>query len=91
MERQSFLIPPFTCEIDGIPVTVLEILKRKIVSGDTWYLAVVTIDYKGIKSRRYTIPVKSEEDLINKLKIEITKIKFIDYGYGIEEVKRLIT
>jgi len=91
METNTFHIPPFFIEIDGVPVQVLEVLKFEYVSGDTWYDVIVSINYNGIKSRRYGLYVKDIKDLKNKLKIEITKIKFIDYAYGRDEVKRLIT
>lgn len=91
METSTFNIPPFSIEVDGFQVDVLEVLKTQLISGDTWYHVVVQINYKGIKSRRYTLDVKNEKDLLNKLKIEITKVKFIEYAYGINELKRLIT
>jgi len=91
METNSFHIPPFVIEIDGVPVEIIEVLKSELVSGDTWYHIVVSINYNGIKSRRYSLDVKDIKDLTNKLKIEITKIKFIHYAYGIDEVKRLIS
>jgi hypothetical protein len=91
MESASFQIPPFFIEVDEIPVTIIEVLKTTLISGETWYHVVVQINYKGIKSRRYTLDVKSEQDLINKLKIEITKIKVIEYTHGLPEVRRLIT
>jgi len=90
MAAETFRLPPFFIEVDGIPVEVLEVLKSELISGDTWYHVVVRIIYNGIKSRRYTLDVKDIKDLTNKLKIEITKIKFIDYAYGIDQVKELI-
>jgi len=90
MATETFRLPPFFIEVDGIPVEVLEVLKSELISGDTWYHVVVRIIYNGIKSRRYTLDVKDIKDLTNKLKIEITKIKFIDYAYGIDQVKELI-
>jgi len=91
MESSTFQIPPFFIEVDEIPVTIIEVLKTALISGETWYHVVVQINYKGIKSRRYTLDVKSEQDLINKLKIEITKLKIIEYTYGLPEVRRFIT
>jgi len=91
METITFHIPPFFIEVDGCKVEVHEVLKSELISGDVWYHVVVSIEYKGIKSRRYSIDVKDIKDLTNKLKIEITKIKFIDYGYGLEQAKKAIT
>jgi len=91
MEPATLQLPPFFLEVDGCKVQVLEVLKSQLVSGATWYHIAVIIDYKGIKSRRYTLNVRDTKDLLNKLKVEITKIKFIDYGYGLAEVRRLIS
>jgi hypothetical protein len=91
METPPIQIPPFSVEIDGYQVDILEVVKTQLVSGDKWYHVVVQVNYKGIKSRRYTLDVKNEQDLINKLKVELTKIRFIDYAYGTTELKRLIT
>jgi len=91
METIKFQLTPFSLEVDGYLVDVLEVLERKLVTGDTWFFAVVQIHYKGITSRKYTLAVRSEKELINKLKIEITKIKYLELIYGLKEVERLIT
>jgi len=91
VKTSTLYLPPFYIEVDGCKVQVLEVLKSQLTFGETWYHVVVSIEYNGIKSRRYSISVKDTKDLINKLKTEITKIKFIHYAYGIDEVKRLIT
>jgi uncharacterized membrane protein YcfT len=90
MEPATIQVPPFFIEIDGYPVQVLEVIKSELISGDVWYHVVISIFYKEIKSKRYSLDVKDTKDLINKLKLEITKIKFTDYAYGLDEVKRLI-
>jgi len=82
---------PLTIEVDGFKVTLHEVLKSGLVSGEWWYHVVVSIDYKGIRSRRYTLDVRNTKELMNKLKIEITKLKVIEYSEGLSEVKRLIT
>jgi len=91
METATIQLPPFFLEVDGCHIKVLEVLKTELISGDTWFHVAVTIDYKGVKSRRCTLNVRNTQDLLNKLKVEITKIKFIDYGYGMDEVRRLIS
>lgn len=91
MERESLLLPPFSIDVDGFKVDILEVLKSELISGETWYHVVVTIDYKGIKSKSYTIDVRDMNDLIKKLKVEITKIKMIEYSQGLDEVRRRIT
>lgn len=91
METHRFQIPPFSIKVDGYLVDILEVLRRELVTGDVLFFVVVQIHYKGITSRRYTLCVRDEKELENKLKIEITKIKFIELAYGLKEVERLIT
>jgi len=83
-------ILPITIDVDRFKVTLYEVMKSTLISGETWYHVVVSIDYKGIRSRRYTLDAKSMKDLINKLKIEITKLKVVEYSEGLEEVERLV-
>ncbi|MEM2260003.1 MAG: hypothetical protein QXY65_02935 [Candidatus Methanomethylicaceae archaeon] len=90
MEKATFRVFPFSIEVDGTIVNIYEVLKTKLISGDEWYHVVVEINYKGIKSKRYTLDVRNINNLINKLKIEIDKIKLIEYAYGINEVRRVI-
>lgn len=91
MMTQSFIIPPFFIEVDGVFVQVIEVLKTSLVSGESYYHVVVSVNYKGIKSRRFTLDVRNEKELVNKLKVEIAKIKMIEYCYGLSEVRRLIS
>jgi hypothetical protein len=91
METAQFQVTPFSVEVDGCPVTIYEVLKTELVSGDVWYHVVLEINYKGIKSRRYTLDVRNINNLLNKLKVEIDKIKLIDFLGGISEVKRVIS
>lgn len=91
MEASRLQIPPFSIEVDGHVFDVIEVLKTQLLNGETWYHVVVRLNYKGIKSRTYTLDVRSEQDLINKLKAEVTKVKFMEYAYGIDELRRLIT
>lgn len=91
MTAESILIPPFYMEIDGVTVEVLEVLKHQLISGDKYYTVALRIHYKDIVSKIFNLTVKDEEELKNKLKIEITKIKFMEYAYGLKYVKGVIT
>ena len=91
MESTTHIIPPFSIEIDGVLVDVLEIIKHQLISGDVTYSVAVKINYKGIKSKTIHLTVKNETDLKNKLKIEVTKIKFMEMTYGLNYVKSVIT
>jgi len=90
MSVEQIQLLPIFLEVDGVPVMLVELSKQEPVWGDPYYIASVKIIYKGIASRVFPLFVRSEKDLLNKLKVEITKIKFIDYMYGLEEVKRII-
>jgi len=90
MESSTFQLTPFFLEVDGVTVQVVEVSKQQLISGEVWYIVPVKIIYKGIHSRIFPMFVKNITDLKNKLKVEITKVKLIDYSYGLEEVKRLI-
>ena len=91
MTAESILIPPFYMEIDGVTIEVLEVLKHQLISGDKFYTVALRIHYKDIVSKIFNLTVKDEEELKNKLKIEITKIKFMEYAYGLKYVKGVIT
>jgi len=91
METATLQLPPFFLEVDGVRVQVVEVHKRKLITGEVWYIVSVKVFYKGMTSRTYPLFVRDTKDLVNKLKVEITKLKFIDYGYGLEEVARLIS
>jgi hypothetical protein len=90
METSTIQLPPIFLEVDGIPVQLVEVSKQPLITGEVWYIASVRIIYKGIQSKVFPLFVKDTQDLINKLKVEITKLKFTEYAYGIEEVKRLL-
>jgi hypothetical protein len=91
METSTLQLTPIFLEVDGVPVELVEVSKQQLISGEVWYIASVKIIYKGIHSKVFPLYVKNTQDLVNKLKVEITKLKFIDYAYGIEEVKRLLS
>ncbi|RLI87532.1 MAG: hypothetical protein DRP01_01615 [Archaeoglobales archaeon] len=91
MSKATLQIPPFFLKIDGELVEVLEILKSRLITGEEWYHVVVSIHYRGMRGKPYSLSVRSLKELENKLKIEITKLKMIEFAYGIEEVRRLIT
>jgi len=90
VSTEPFHLLPIFLEIDGVPVMLVEVSKQNPVFGDPYYIASVRIHYKGIVSKVFPLQVKDETDLKNKLKVEITKIKFIELMYGLEEVRRLI-
>jgi hypothetical protein len=82
----SFQLTPFFIDVDGVTVQILEVTKTYL--GE--YIVSVRVIYKGIYSRVFSLAVQNTDDLMNKLKVEISKVKFIEYIFGIEEVKKLI-
>jgi len=91
MEPAKIQLTPFSIIVDETTVRVLEVLKTELDPQNPWYHVVVQINYHGIKSRIYSLDVRNTKDLVKKLKIEITKIKMLEYMYGREELKRLIS
>ena len=89
IERIQLL--PIFLEVDGVPVMLIELSKQEPIWGNPYYIASVRIIYKGIQSKIFPLFINSPKDLLNKLKVEITKIKFIEHIYGLEEVRRVIT
>jgi len=87
MERASILLTPFHIQIEDATVTVWEV--RKVPPDQ--YNCAITITYKGITSKRYGLIVKNPKDLHNKLKIELTKLKFINLSLGEEALRQAMT
>jgi len=87
LETTLFLIPPFDIQIEDAIVTVWEILKLP----PNRYNCTITINFKDIQSKRYGIIVKDQKDLRNKLKIEITKLKFIELSMGRDYLRQVMT
>jgi hypothetical protein len=90
VSTERFQLLPIFLEIDGVPVMLIEASKQEPIYGAPYYVASVKIIYKGVHSKVFPLIVRDENDLRNKLKVEITKIKFIEAIYGLEEVKRVI-
>ena len=91
MSTERFQLLPVFLEVDGVPVMLIEASKQQPLYGPPYYLVSVKVIYKGIHSKVFPLMVRDESDLRNKLKVEITKIKFIEAMYGLEEVRRVIT
>lgn len=91
MSPEEINLLPLFLEVDGFTVEILEVLEHRIFDTIHGYSFSLRINYKGIKSKIVSIDAKDLKDLINKLKIEITKIKFFEIVYGLPEVRRLIT
>jgi len=71
------VIPPIQFIIDNCRITIYEILKSTLISGETFYHVVLDIEYKGKRSRRYTLDAKSTVDFRKRLLVEISKFKWM--------------
>jgi hypothetical protein len=91
MQSVRVVVPPFSFEVGGARVDVLEIIRTRLPDGAERFHAAVRIVYKGIASRIFTLDVKDADELVNKATVEVNKIKWCEYVYGLEEVRRLIT
>jgi len=87
MEKAPILLTPFQIQIEDATFTVWEVLK---LPPDR-YNCTITINYNNIESKRYPLIVKNEKDLRNKLKIELTKLKFIRLSLGDEVLRKVMT
>jgi len=90
MEKTQIILPPFFIEVDGVIVEVLEVVKRTSMTGYSWYSVAVRYRYKGIRSKIIHYDVKDTEDLKNKLKVEVAKIKFLEATFGINYVREVL-
>jgi len=90
MKRPRITLPPFYVEVDGARALILEVSRTEVVPGDVWYHASVQIEYKGMRSKTFTLDARDEEDLLTKLKVEVTKLKFMEYAYGTEFLRRVM-
>jgi len=77
MEVARLQITPFTIRVDKVLVQIIEVLKSALGEIGGYHVSL-SINYKGTWSRPYNMTVTDMKDLIRKLKIEITKLKFIE-------------
>jgi len=91
VETATLAITPISFELEGAIVKIIESSQHRLITGEVWNIVSVQITYKGVTTKTFPIFAKDTQDLTNKLKIEITKMKMVDYGYGIEELRRLVT
>jgi len=91
MSSSRLILTPFSVEVDGVRVDILEVMKLTYPNDYKMYIVSCRIRYKGITSRIFPLFVKNEQDLFNKLKVEVTKVKFLELAYGLDEVRRVIS
>jgi len=78
------IVAPLSFAYDGAKVSILEVTKSKLVTGVTWYFVHMQVEYRGKKSRRFTLMARSWRELLKKLLVEIPKFKLaVLMGYEI--------
>jgi len=75
VERLDAIVPPHRFTLDGTTVTIWEVIKLQLVSGDTMYHVLVELSYKGKRSQRFPLDARDWKDLLKKLLVEIPKFK----------------
>jgi len=72
---KSVLIPPITISLDGAKVTIVEVLDMSITDFDRMYLVSCYVEYRGYRSKVFHLLVRSNSELLAKLRAEIAKMK----------------
>jgi len=81
-DRLESIVPPFTFVLDGCQVTVWEVIRLRLVTGDTWYHVLLSLKWRGKTSKRFPLDVRSWRELRKKLLVEIPKFKLaVMLGY----------
>jgi hypothetical protein len=79
-------ILPKAFEYDGCTIYLLEVIK----TGTPEYIAVVAFEYEGMKTRPFSIPFKTREELRAKILAEIAKLKMYIYTMGKDKVREVL-
>lgn len=86
----TVVIPPYKLVIDGVEVIVLEVLSTTLVSGEKYYHVICQLKYKNMLSKRFTIDCRNETEFINKVRLEISRLKLFEAIGGIGFVREVI-
>ena len=71
------IIPPVQFTVEGCKITIYEVLKSTLASGDSWYHVALDIEYRGKRSRRFSLDARSTQDFRKRLLVEISKFKWM--------------
>jgi len=91
MQSIKLILPPFSFMVDEARVDVLEISRSRLIDGSEMYHVVIRVNYKGVTSRAYTLDVRDGDDLVYKATVEVNKIKWFEYIYGLNELRKVIS
>jgi len=68
-------ITPVKFKLDGVDVTLIEVIRSELITGDKWYHVRLQLEWKGTRSTLFTLDVKDMDHLKKKLFVEISKFK----------------
>lgn len=81
-ERVDVYITPLEMEMDGAKVTLVGVVPYESVTGKRRYIVSCVVEWRGWRSRQFTLDVESNRELEQKLRVEIARMKvFIASGY----------
>jgi len=87
---RRFTIPPITISLDGAKATILEISKVALDEETKFYIVTCYVEYNNYKSKTFTLQVSNNKELIEKLRCEIAKMKWmirLGHTYLFERIK----
>jgi len=73
------IIPPYIVPIEGAEVNILEVSKNTLHNGKTFFIVTCYVEYKGFRSKTFSLTIKDNKELLSKLKVEIAKMKLMIY------------
>jgi len=68
-------IPPQTLWLDDAKVTIVEVMRSDLITGDTFYHVFLQVEMPPFPPRRFSLDVKSFDELRKKLLVEVSKLK----------------
>jgi len=71
------IVPPVRFRFDGCVITIYEVSKSELVSGDKWYHINLDIEWRGRKCKRFSMDAKDLQDFLKKLMVETSKFKWM--------------
>ena len=78
---ETITLLPISFQLDDFVVTILEVQKLQCV-GKTWFHVTVRLQNRWVKTRQFGLDVKDMEELKDKLRVEISKLKMMRYTLG---------
>jgi len=83
-------LAPIAVEVDDCVAYILEVLKSKLVDNTEMYHVSVKIKCGDVESKVFTLSVRSNSELIAKLRVEVSKYKMMLYALGKEFASKVI-